>query len=453
MSWDSIRNKMLTIENFASPVFTGVLKLNTNDSGINGVNTSGTAYNLIKFSSNNRVEIGDATQPLRIASVASPQYYDGTATYNIYTSKNLTISNYAPLASPTFTGNVTSPTFTSTVATGTAPLTITSTTKVANLNADLLDGIDSTGFIQKAIYMPSGADFNSYTTEGEYYNSSSAEAATMVNRPTSLAFNLKVTKHAGYNQEVTEYSADSTFKTYRRNYYNGGWSAWYQVYHSGADVASFNTVASVNRLKSGSWGAVSTGTDGRLLLGHNSYYDGANNVYKYLTSHASLGARGITIHWGGTLGLQPYFFNMGDIAATADATFTPSLNRMWHEGNDGLNSGLDADFYKGVNLFTQNQQNHSYAVGLTEAIKWKNYGNSHVLFDASAGTAPNGSAVDASNAQNAWVGSYGSLMGWNGANTFGVRVDSSRTADGIKQYSASAPGSYLGEGVMWVVYQ
>ena len=33
-------------------------------------------------------------------------------------------------------------TFTSTVATGTAPLTVASTTKVTNLNADLLDGLD-----------------------------------------------------------------------------------------------------------------------------------------------------------------------------------------------------------------------------------------------------------------------------------------------------------------------
>lgn len=34
----------------------------------------------------------------------------------------------------------------STVATGTAPITVASTTKVANLNADLLDGLDSTAF-------------------------------------------------------------------------------------------------------------------------------------------------------------------------------------------------------------------------------------------------------------------------------------------------------------------
>lgn len=40
-----------------------------------------------------------------------------------------------------FGTNVSSPIFTSTVATGTAPLTVASTTKVTNLNADLLDGL------------------------------------------------------------------------------------------------------------------------------------------------------------------------------------------------------------------------------------------------------------------------------------------------------------------------
>jgi hypothetical protein len=45
-------------------------------------------------------------------------------------------------------GNVTLNTVTSTVATGTAPFTVTSTTKVTNLNADQLDGLDSTSFLR-----------------------------------------------------------------------------------------------------------------------------------------------------------------------------------------------------------------------------------------------------------------------------------------------------------------
>jgi hypothetical protein len=49
-----------------------------------------------------------------------------------------------------FIGTVTASALVSTVATGTAPLTVTSTTRVTNLNADLLDGLDSTAFAQLA---------------------------------------------------------------------------------------------------------------------------------------------------------------------------------------------------------------------------------------------------------------------------------------------------------------
>jgi hypothetical protein len=48
----------------------------------------------------------------------------------------------------TFTGAVTATSFTSNVATGTAPFTVASTTKVTNLNADQLDGLDSTSFLR-----------------------------------------------------------------------------------------------------------------------------------------------------------------------------------------------------------------------------------------------------------------------------------------------------------------
>jgi hypothetical protein len=47
-------------------------------------------------------------------------------------------------------GNLSASSFISTASTGTAPFQISSTTKVANLNADLLDGYDSTDFARKA---------------------------------------------------------------------------------------------------------------------------------------------------------------------------------------------------------------------------------------------------------------------------------------------------------------
>lgn len=62
-------------------------------------------------------------------------------------------------------------------------------------------------------------------------------------------------------------------------------------------------------------------------------------------------------------------------------------------------------------------------------LGWKNYGNGHVIFDASAGTAPNGTAISQSNSQIAWSPALPTLMGWNGSSTYGVRVDSARVAD------------------------
>jgi hypothetical protein len=62
-------------------------------------------------------------------------------------------------------------------------------------------------------------------------------------------------------------------------------------------------------------------------------------------------------------------------------------------------------------------------------LAWKNYSNSHVIFDASNSTSPSGGAVNNTNAAVAWSASYPTLMGWNGSSTYGVRVDSARLAD------------------------
>jgi hypothetical protein len=62
-------------------------------------------------------------------------------------------------------------------------------------------------------------------------------------------------------------------------------------------------------------------------------------------------------------------------------------------------------------------------------MAWKNYGNSHVIFDASQSTSPSGGAVSNTNAANAWSATYPTLMGWNGSSTYGVRVDSARVSD------------------------
>jgi Chaperone of endosialidase/Lower baseplate protein N-terminal domain len=78
-------------------------------------------------------------------------------------------------------------------------------------------------------------------------------------------------------------------------------------------------------------------------------------------------------------------------------------------------------------------------IWVSQYMRWKNYGNSHVIIDASQGTAPNGSAINNTNSQVAWSASYPTLMGWNGANTYWVRVDSARVSDS----ASSVPWSWV----------
>jgi hypothetical protein len=78
----------------------------------------------------------------------------------------------------------------------------------------------------------------------------------------------------------------------------------------------------------------------------------------------------------------------------------------------------------------QSNWNDSTVIGnVVGMLSWKNYGNGHVIFDASAGTSPSGGAVNATNSNTAWTSSYPTLMGWNGSSTYGVRVDTARYAD------------------------
>ena len=68
---------------------------------------------------------------------------------------------------------------------------------------------------------------------------------------------------------------------------------------------------------------------------------------------------------------------------------------------------------------------------VVEMLSWRQNGNGHVVFDASSGYSPDGTALAGGNvnAQVPWSAYYPTLMGWNGSATYGVRVDSARVAD------------------------
>lgn len=83
----------------------------------------------------------------------------------------------------------------------------------------------------------------------------------------------------------------------------------------------------------------SDGLVGYTLIGQNCVIS-STGTYKYKHTHASLGARGLL--FAATTN-KAYYFDMGDIATTADAAFSPTLNEIYHAGNKPTMSALGGD--------------------------------------------------------------------------------------------------------------
>jgi hypothetical protein len=128
--------------------------------------------------------------------------------------------------------------------------------------------------------------------------------------------------------------------------------------------------------------------------------------------------------WGGGSFRTPgdvrgtIFYDWNNTAFYTDPASTSVLN------------GLTVGGFELVRARTQGNWAGSGVIdNVVGLLAWKNYGSGHVIFDASNGTTPSGGSCNNTNPQNNWTGTYPTLMGWNGANTYGVRVDSARVAD------------------------
>jgi hypothetical protein len=111
-----------------------------------------------------------------------------------------------------------------------------------------------------------------------------------------------------------------------------------------------------------------------------------------------------------------------------------------------LNQNTTGNAATATNLSTNrtNWSTNGTITAVVGQLAWKEYGNNHTIFDASDSTAPDGSAVNNTNAQAAWAGSYPTLMGWNGVNTYGVRVDSARVSDSAANLTGgNITGNYI----------
>jgi hypothetical protein len=91
--------------------------------------------------------VASGTAPLQVSSNTLVTNLNADLLDGYNSSTNSTPSTVAVRDA---SGNLSASSFISTASTGTAPFQISSTTKVANLNADLLDGYNSTDFARKA---------------------------------------------------------------------------------------------------------------------------------------------------------------------------------------------------------------------------------------------------------------------------------------------------------------
>lgn len=66
---------------------------------------------------------------------------------------------------------------------------------------------------------------------------------------------------------------------------------------------------------------------------------------------------------------------------------------------------------------------------VTKHIRWNNYGKNHIIFEASSGKSPAGTNINNKDSQVSWSLTHPTLMGWNSAITYGLRVDTCRYAD------------------------
>jgi hypothetical protein len=190
---------------------------------------------------------------------------------------------------------------------------------------------------------------------------------------------------------------------------------YYQGFTLDANTMDSNSTGftySVNAPATGPVARFSTGGSYDLWL-NAPYSGGGNNLY-FRTRN---GDTGTLNSWRTVLNDANY------------TSYAPSLTGSGASGTWGINVTGNAATATSLSTDRTNWSTNGTINDVVGQLAWKNYGNNHTIFDASNSTSPSGSGVNDTNADIGWSASYPTLMGWNGVNTYGVRVDSARVAD------------------------
>jgi hypothetical protein len=176
--------------------------------------------------------------------------------------------------------------------------------------------------------------------------------------------------------------------------------------------------------------AVQTGTISSMLA-----QDTNASLYRYTAGAVAAFITGQAINTTGnaaTATVLQTARTIGGVSFNGSANINlPGVNAAGNQNTTGSSGSCTGNAATATAL-SSGQSNWSGTGVLGNVVglmAWKNYGNSHVIFDASNSTSPSGGAVNSTNAAIAWSATYPTLMGWNGSSTYGVRVDSARISN------------------------
>ena len=207
-------------------------------------------------------------------------------------------------------------------------------------------------------------------------------------------------------------------------------------------------------------------TIGAELFGTNNAVAGFNPNSAWTGTDANTRATWMLSNYSGYIWSNSTIFAAGDMRAPIfydsnntgfyiDAASTSVLNALTVGGssvvtNNGGTWGISITGNSATATNLSNNWTNWNSVGgfssVVGSLAWKNYGNNHVIFDASNSTSPTGSGVNSTNPDVAWSATYPTLMGWNGSSTYGVRVDSARNADTVGGFTAATFYRNIGFG-------
>jgi hypothetical protein len=264
-----------------------------------------------------------------------------------------------------FPGTIQGTRLISTIATGTSPLTVASNTLVTNLNADLLDGIDSS----RIVFGTNGTKTTTISNLNTPLASGFYESENGTGNPTATWYSVLNVRHTNSDNNYGFQFAGDFFNSnnifYRSLQGNNPTAvSWNKLWHEGNDGTSSGLDADLlDGLHSSAFlrkdiGDVAVGNHEFYATATSGNYDTAAIEIREVnlvtnTQTADAYAPSLSWHWGGITAMKMFLAANGQLNVVGATS-----GQIWHSGNDGAASGLDADLLDG---------NHASAFLLTTA--------------------------------------------------------------------------------------